>query len=402
MRIKKVVLRMALCMKRGLMIQNDTEIRIGCHIPRTLPYGGGLLRGIMEWSRERMNVRVHNYTHFAEMRLFAPHGIIALLGTVRAQKAADTFSIPVVNVSAGRADIPYPTVTVDNVAVGQLGAEHLLATGLECFAFARDPWAYFSDLRQRGFEGLIPKRGKTLCPAYVRQEGEESLTPDGYPHPPGLEPWLRALPRPCGIMADTEDMARALLSAAGRCGIRIPEDVAVVTADQNDWICDLSNPPLSCVPIMGEEVGRRAANLLMDLLGGDPPPEAPILIPPGPVGIRQSSDLLQIPNETVCRAIRFIRTHAHQPMDVPQIVRAAGINRRSLEILFRRYRKRSILEEVNLAHFHVARQLLLDTRLPMADVCERSGFANVQRMTLVFKKETGQTPLVYRKSHAPG
>ncbi|MCC5850308.1 MAG: substrate-binding domain-containing protein [Verrucomicrobia bacterium] len=382
-------------------MKHDPEIRIACHIIRTIPYGAGILRGIIEWSRNRMNCRIQNYVHFEDMRPFKPHGIIALLGNKKALAAATSFSIPVVNVSSGQPNIPFPTVTTDNVAVGRFGAEHLLSIGLEQFAFARSPWTYFSRLRQAGFEETLRERGKTALPTYVQGESEEGRSGDGYPHPPSMEVWLRKLPTPCGIMTDTEEMAGCLLSCAKHCSLRVPDDIAVVTADQDEWFCELSDPPLSCVPLMGQSVGWNAAEMLDRLLQGDPLPPKPLLLSPDPVVVRQSSDLLHIPDEHVCRALRFIRAHPHQRMTVPQVVSAAGVNRRTLEIQFRRYVHRTILEEINLAHLHEARRLLRETHLPMIEVSEQSGFPNPERMTLVFKRETGFTPLAYRKQVAP-
>lgn len=347
-----------------------------------------------------MNVRVNNYAHFAEIALYQPHGVIAFLGNRKALQAAHSLTVPVVNVSAGFPDIPFPTVTTDNVAAGKMGAEHLLSAGLQSFAFARSPWTYFSELRQKGFGEAILAAGGEAPSIYVINETEPSVGKEGLPFPPSMGEWLQTLPLPCGIMTDSEETAKALLVCADYLSIRVPEDMAVITTDQDEWFCELANPPLSCVPLPGRAVGWRAAEMLTAMLEGKAVPTNPVLVVPDPVIVRQSSDVLSIPDESVCRALRFIRDHGHQRMTVPQVVRVSGTNRRTLELRFRRYLNRSLLEEIHLAHLQVAQRLLRETLMPMDEVAEKAGFSSAQRMTLLFKKELELTPLVYRKKTA--
>ncbi len=381
----------------------SNELRIACYIHGAESYGHSALRGIAEWSRTQPQCRIINYTDMAQLTLVQPHGILAQLGHPRSIEPARALRpLPILNISAALPDIPFPTVTTDNRAVGAAGAAHLFATGVADFAFARNPWTEYSRLRAAGFEEKILDMGGKLHAEFVQPKTEKSMT-DGHPYPPSLPAWLEGLPRPCGIMTDSDNMAKAITYCASRLGLRIPRDFPLITADQEHWLNELTDPPLSCVPLPGRLVGWRAAErLARHIREGEPLPESPLLIAPEPVIVRQSSDILYHGDEAVRRAIAYIRLHANQRVSVPDVAAAAGTNRRTLEMKFKRHLRRTILETIHQTHVQEALRLLRDTRLPMGEVCEKAGFPNPQRFNLIIKAETGLPPMAYRKEHQPG
>jgi hypothetical protein len=73
------------------------------------------------------------------------------------------------------------------------------------------------------------EQGGTLHPSFIRPVDEKDMT-YGLPFPPSMPEWLKNLPLPCGIMTDCEDMARAILFCAAFLHLRIPDDLALITA----------------------------------------------------------------------------------------------------------------------------------------------------------------------------
>ena len=63
-------------------------------------------------------------------------------------------------------------------------------------------------------------------------------------------------------------------------------------------------------------------------------PRKPILIPPKGVVTRLSTNILAMPDLAIARAVRFIWDHYQEPIGVPEVAAAAGLNRRKLERLF--------------------------------------------------------------------
>jgi LacI family transcriptional regulator len=379
------------------------ELRIGCYVNRMQSYGLSVLRGIVEWSRTQPNCRVFNYQEIHQIPQMEPHGAILQLGHVGSLAPARALGrLPVINISGALPDLPWPNVTTDNAAVGKIGALHLLSTGLTHFAFARNPWTEYSRLRELGFKEALEEHAVAFCESFVRPKEEKDLN-DAFPHPPSMRAWMEQLPRPCGIMADSESMAVAVTLCAARLKLRIPDDLALIAADQEQWLGELTDPPLSCVPLPGRTVGWRAAELLaLRIREGKSLPSKPVLIPPEPVIVRQSSDLLHIDDPVIRRALVFIRDRSHERISVPDVARAAGVNRRALEIKFKTHLRCTILETIQRAHLDEALRLLRETQLSMSDICFQSGFPNPQRFNEVIKAETGLTPLAYRKQTLPG
>ena len=75
-------------------------------------------------------------------------------------------------------------------------------------------------------------------------------------------------PRPTAVFAVTDHEALFLYEAAAELGLRIPEDVSVVGFADLDFAASLQ-PPLTTVRQQPKEIGRRAAQLILDRLDGD-------------------------------------------------------------------------------------------------------------------------------------
>ena len=100
---------------------------------------------------------------------------------------------------------------------------------------------------------------------------------------------------------------------------------------------------------------------------------------------------------SVVKAVRFIRAHSSEPLTVSEIVRAACVSRRLLEIRFRAELGCYLLEAIHRAHVDRARHLLLETDMAMPDIAESAGFPNATRMGIIFNRLTGTPPSIYRK-----
>ncbi|MCC5848244.1 MAG: substrate-binding domain-containing protein [Verrucomicrobia bacterium] len=383
-------------------MKTQDELKIGCYINARQAFGKSVLKGILDWKKERIHCRVMNYAQMEGLDLFQPHGIIAQLGDERSHPFAKAQTIPLVNVSSALPHIPFPTVTADNEAVGAAGAAHLMNNGVKRLAFARYPWTHYSELRERGFTTEVARRGGELCPGLLMPREKEPQNPKGHPFTDSQMVWVQSLPAKCGVMTDCEGLGSALIACAVELGRHVPDDIAVIAADHEYWLSELSDPPLSCVPLPGRVVGWRAAELLASILEGAAPPTEPILIPPGKLMVRQSSEVLQVPDEHVREAMRFIRAHPGQNLGVPEVVRVSGVSRRSLEMKFRVHLNRTIREVIEGAHLKEALRLLEETTLPMEEVSDAAGFANVQRMAQLVKATSGLTPLSYRKQRRDG
>jgi LacI family transcriptional regulator len=89
---------------------------------------------------------------------------------------------------------------------------------------------------------------------------------------------LQRAPALSAIFVHSDTMAIGVLSALAAAGRRVPADVAVVSCDDMPF-AEYLVPALSSLRVPFAETGERAVELLLRSIGGDPPPEGPVLLP---------------------------------------------------------------------------------------------------------------------------
>ena len=184
---------------------------------------------------------------------------------------------------------------------------------------------------------------------------------------------------------------------AREAGLRVPEDLALVGADNDVLECELISPPLSSVMVPWEEVGRNAATLVRLALGNQPIARRRIAVSPIAVAARRSSQVLAVDDALVASAVAWIREHADQRLTVTMVARAVGGGRQRLERRFRRALDRTIQDEIRRAHVEAAKHWLATTDLGMAEVAKRSGFTSASLLSVAFRREIGMPPGAYRR-----
>src|SRR5262249_28594305 len=125
--------------------------------------------------------------------------------------------------------------------------------------------------------------------------------------------WIKSLPKPVGVMASTDLTGQQFLEACQRAGVVVPEQVAVIGADDDELVCDICWPPLSSVIINDVQRGYEAAALLDRMMHGHRPPKEAVYVEPIGVKARASTDILAIDDEMLATALRFVRDHACDP-----------------------------------------------------------------------------------------
>lgn len=299
-------------------------------------------------------------------------------------------NIPCVNTYLADDDPVLPVVYFDNKAVGRLAAEHLLSRKFKYFGFCHRLGMYPSSQRRDGFIERI------------REEGLECSVYDMplYPSDPGswiqwqvrMADWLFSIPKPAGIMACNDGYAQLTLEAAKRIGVTIPDELAVIGADNDAPLCQISSPPLSSVPIDWHRVGYEAAGLLDRLMAGEHAPTKPFLLTPPTVVPRHSTDVLAIDDSAVVTALRYISAHAIEGIGIEDVLRQVPLSRSVLQRRFRKVMGHTILTEIQDAKIRHASRLLTETDTPLNVIAFTSGFRHQQYMNAVFRRSLKKTP----------
>lgn len=367
-------------------------------------YGRGLLRGIARYNRERGNWS----TYFQPQGLGDPpppwlgtwcgDGILARIDNHDVADAIEQANVPVVNLRGTVDGLSFPFIGSDNRAIAKLAADHLLERGLRHFAFCGFRRGYHPKIDERaaGFQQFIERAGGTFDAlrdtARRRRSWEQEQAWIGR--------WIAGLPKPLGVLAANDDRGLQVLDACRRGGIAVPDQVAVLGVDNDEYLCSLSLPPLSSIDLNCEETGYRAAALLDRLMAGKRPPKRLPEIQPAGIIVRRSSDILATEDRDVVRAVQFIRDHACRPLQVKDVVQHVSISRSSLEPRVRAVTGRTIHQEIRKVQLNRAIELLADTDVPIKQVAHSCGFKNVQYLTRVFRGAIGTTPAAFRQNRS--
>ena len=213
----------------------------------------------------------------------------------------------------------------------------------------------------------------------------------------GLIRWLLGLPRPCGLFTCADHWARIVARYVRLAGLRVPDDIALVGVDNDEVECELLSPALSSVMVPWHELGDQAAKVVQRLLDGQNVEHQRWLAAPIAVAARRSTELFAIDDPLVAKALRWIRQHSHQRLNVPMVAAAVGGGRKRLERRFRRALDRTVQEEIRRARVETAKALLQTTRASLPDIAKQSGFSNAALLSVAFKREVGMPPGSYRR-----
>jgi LacI family transcriptional regulator len=281
-----------------------------------------------------------------------------------------------------------------------MAAAHLVDRSLRHFAFCGFHGCAWSSGREEIFSRCLGDRGFE-CHMHRIELGNWMHWPnwieDWEQEQRILLAWLKSLPKPVGLMACNDICGREVLQACAAAGLGVPDDVAVVGVDNDELMCELSSPPLSSIALDVEKAGYEAARLLDSLMSGRVAEERVVQVEPVYVVTRQSSEVMTPDDPSVASALRFIKDHAGQPIDVSHVVEQARVSRRTLERRFSRALGRSISSEITQCRLERAKRLLLESDLPSCRVAAAAGFGSIKTFNRVFRRCVGTPPKRFRE-----
>jgi LacI family transcriptional regulator len=281
--------------------------RVALLIPAWSDYGRGMIEGVWEYAQQHgpwlLEMQPGEPDENTELpRGWTGDGVIASIHTRRLAAKLRVLDVPVINVSGSiREGVDFPRVTSDAHAVMRMAVTHLREKGLKHIVFCGEPQRPFIDFWTDAFRGVMAEEEMET----IIYQPSALIGPKA-----GLE----ALQ----IVGWATGICRYLAIACTEGGIKVPEDVAIISLETEDLLGRVVHPPLSGVDIPIRRIGYEAAAQLDRLLHGKPAFPHEIHLPPLGVTTRQSTDLVACGDPQLRQALS-----SQVSADGPALARAA-------------------------------------------------------------------------------
>lgn len=387
---------------------NLPQRRVALFIEASRAYARGLVRGVARYNRQQRQWSVYftpqgpNDPPPAWLKDWRGDGILARIDNRELAEALLQTGLPVIDLRRAVPDLGLPTIGPDDAAVARLAVEHLFERGFRQFGFFGTPRGLHPsmDARADHFGRLVEETGFPCRVFHVRrrrasQEGWEKELDR-------VIQWIRALPKPAGVMACNDDRGLQLLDACRRAGILVPDEVAVVGTGNDDCLCGLALPPMTSIDLNPQRIGYEAARLLDGMMAAGVRTAPHMVIEPRGIVTRMSTDVLATDDQAVTRAVKFIRARACERIGVGDVLKHVRMSRGALEPRVKQVLGRTIYQEIQRVQIERVKELLLSTTAPLKQIAHQAGFSYPEYMMRVFREATGQTPSQYRKNGQMG
>lgn len=370
----------------------------------------GLLRFLaandVPWEVRAINPNASTDAELLQFRDWSPVGLIAVPEFMQmlTHRLAGRRLRRNATVYLNRANIPHHStnaldVCVDNNSLAEAARSLLMKRGLVNFAYVdeleRSDEIVRSKVRGDMFAKVL-SRNNFKCARFSANVGKGGNWADELNQ---LADWLTDLSKPCGIMAYADICAKRIYDACHIARLRIPDQIRIVSVDNDASLCENLFPPLTSIEPDFELCGYLAGQLLYDQLG-ESPSAKPICVTYGVKSVveRASTQDVKGSGRIVAAACEIIRLHAHEGIDVAEVALRLKVSRRLLELRFRDVLGIGVAEELRRVRLENVCRQLRNTGLSIGEISAKSGFASSSHLNALFRSTYGMTMRDYRKS----
>lgn len=210
--------------------------------------------------------------------------------------------------------------------------------------------------------------------------------------------WLTSLPKPCAVLAYSDELARNLLDSSRAARINVPEQVSILGIDDAPDICDTCRPTLSSVRLDFEMSGFLAAQALdRAIRSGRHGRCRRFLYGIRTITERQSTQDVRGCGRIVTTAMELIRTIPNDELAVSAILARLHVSRRTLETSFKKVIGHGIHAEILRQRLETIRDMLIRTNRPAGEIALSCGFKSDAAARIAFRKHYGKSMTAVRK-----
>jgi LacI family transcriptional regulator len=380
---------------------NENRIRVALLIDKAGSYDRGLIKGIIHYASlsspwdfflegPLFTAADEHKTRLKNLKLWRPDCII--MNESFYTPDFTTLGIPILVTPSKRLIPDVINIVADDEKIGEIGARYFIDKGYKNLAFYGTDQIFWSGIRKETFR-------KTVDSFNLNYFQLESLLNDKWQsNVTILANWMISLPKPVAIMACNDDFGIHLIEAANMAGIKVPEEVVILGVDNDEFICDLYDPPMSSIDQEPENVGFKVAQVVKAIIKDGYKGEDKIIGNNFRIVTRRSTDIFAIEDDQLVKALNYIKGNAvKQSVSVAEVVAATTLSRRLLEIRFRKLLNRSVLQEIKQIRIDAIVHKLITTREPISKIAYALGFNSPASFSNYFKNEKKISPGEFRK-----
>lgn len=370
-----------------------------------------LLQGFLEYSKERGDWHFYriplnrdDFGDEAKMRVvmkvarqWKANAIIGQIPTLGLE-GLRSLGIPIVLQNYSRRVEGMSNITGDYYGTGELAANYFLRKGFKSFAFYGTGDTVWSREREDGFRSRLAEFGETVS-AY--NEPVNIQFGSTIEHQELLD-WLCSLPSGTALFACDDLFALRVTEACELCNIRIPDDLAVLGVDNDEILCNMSDPPLSSIVLDVKNGGYRAASQLDRMVHNPDEPQFNIVINPIRIERRKSTEGFSVSDPLVKNALNMIEHSEGQLLNISEIIDRLCTSRRVLEKHFRKEVGTTIYQYMLDYRASCFAEKILASDRAIMEIAYDLGYDDYVTLSKSFKKIYNMTPTQYRNYYKLG
>ena len=285
-------------------------------------------------------------------------------------------------------------LTGDYYGTGVMAAEFFIRKGYKAFAYYGFTDTVWMRERGEGFRDAVSEKG---YPVYTFDDGRQLSDGQWNFDAERVSRWLLDLPKPIALFACDDYYALQITEVCKMYNIDIPGDIAVLGVDNDNLLCNISDPALSSIDLDVENGGYEVGKLLHQFIEKKITAPADVIIKPVRIVSRGSTERFAVSDKYIGQVLAYIDENYCNPLSVDDLIRIIPYSRRVLEKKFKSETGMSVYQYIQQQRIEKFAALLITTDLPLTEAAAGAGFPDYKNVSRIFVKMKEMTPLQYRK-----
>lgn len=332
--------------------------------------------GIIEWAKE-----------------WQADAIIAQWDDDEGTKLLKQLDIPIILQNYKKRSDFFSNLTGDYYGTGKMAAKFFAKRRFRNFAFYGNKDVVWSKERAEGFRQEVERIGGNYYYFETENLREEPWGKSFIE----LDDWLVSLPKPVALFACDDNFALQVSEICKINNIDIPNDISLLGVDNDELICNLSDPPISSIVLEVEKGGYESGRLIHQLIKKERLEPFNIIIHPVHFELRQSTEKYDISNSYILEVVKYIENNFTEELTIDSLTKIVPLSRRNLEVKFKKEMGTSIYQFILNCRVEYFAMILLSTNRTLFELALESGFNDCKNISRIFKRFKGYSPAEFRQ-----